>query len=320
VSHCDISGGFYAGLSGGGTSDSGAFSSYTFNHVHGIGSEQDDGICDFGGYHGSNHGSVLPIYITSNIIHDVTAYANGGSGVYMDVSSAAYQVSRNLIYDVSYAPIVWNVNPGTLPTQGPTPTRISNNVLIADRDNSYYQGGANGTRGFFRGWGLGNPVFSWIGHTTAELEQNVVVVNAARAPSRGQWFGGRPCAKDNTESATCTWDFADNFKKLSSGRNVWFNQTSSSTVGGTSTFPGGCTVTGQGSWRVYGEDCVCRDWSQWKGLGYEASSLWMDPKLTGSLKLVSEPSALALGIQPLHELSKAGADWELPEQARTMLI
>ena len=63
----------------------------------------------------------------------------------MDVSSAAYQVSRNLIYDVSYAPIVWNVNPGTLPTQGPTPTRISNNVLIADRDNSYYQGGANGT-------------------------------------------------------------------------------------------------------------------------------------------------------------------------------
>ena len=102
--------------------------------------------------------------------------------------------------------------------------------------------------------------------------------------------------------------------------NVWFNQTSSSTVGGTSTFPGGCTVTGQGSWRVYGEDCTCRDWSQWKGLGYEASSLWMDPKLTGSLKLVAEPSALALGIQPLHELSKAGADWEVPEQAMTLLI
>merc|ERR1712100_993722 len=44
VSHCDVCCGFYAGLSGGGVNDSAEFSSYVLNHVHDIGSEQDDGI------------------------------------------------------------------------------------------------------------------------------------------------------------------------------------------------------------------------------------------------------------------------------------
>ena len=33
--------------------------------------ELDDGICDFGAIHGSNAGSLLPIFITSNVFHDI---------------------------------------------------------------------------------------------------------------------------------------------------------------------------------------------------------------------------------------------------------
>ena len=64
-----------------------------------------------GGIHGSNAGSLLPVYITSNIFHNITAYQNGGIGVYLDVSSTGVQVERNLVYDVSAEPINWNVNP-----------------------------------------------------------------------------------------------------------------------------------------------------------------------------------------------------------------
>jgi hypothetical protein len=50
VTHNDVSGGLFSGLAGGGTDDSGAFTVYALNHVHGIGRETDDGLCDFGGY------------------------------------------------------------------------------------------------------------------------------------------------------------------------------------------------------------------------------------------------------------------------------
>jgi len=253
---------------------------------------------------------VNPIFITSNIFEKVTAYANGGGGIYMDVSSAGYQVSRNLVHSVSAAPIIWNINPGVVQRQGPVPTRFTNNVLIANQDNDYYRSGANGTRGRLHFWGQGNPVLDWIGHTTAELERNVLVVDNTGSPSRGEWFAGRPCAKDNAESSECTWEFEDNFKKLQSGSNVWHNA-SSSTGWGSSTFPGGCNITGPDSWTECGSDCACRSWAEWQEFGQETSSRWIDPDLTGPLKLVSEPKALAMGIEPLQELARAGADWKL---------
>jgi hypothetical protein len=61
VSHCDVSGGLFSGLAGGGNNDGGAYSRFELNHVHSLGSENDDGLCDFGGYHGSTGGSVLPM-------------------------------------------------------------------------------------------------------------------------------------------------------------------------------------------------------------------------------------------------------------------
>ena len=37
----------------------------------------------------------------------------------------------------------------------------------------------------------------------------------------------------------------------------------------------------------------------------------VDPELQGKLRLVSSQKALALGIDPLAELERAGPDWEL---------
>ena len=56
----------------------------------------------------------------------------------------------------------------------------------------------------------------------------------------------------------------------------------------------------------------CRTWGQWTEAGMDKGSLWqVDPKLTGPLRLVSAKEALELGIEPLTELVRAGADWEL---------
>merc|ERR1711865_706524 len=113
------------------------------------------------------------------------------------------------------------------------------------------------------------------------------------------------------------WEFEDNFKKLVSRDNVWHNASAPGVVGGgASRFPGGCNVTGSASWKACGAHCVCNSWEQWTGLGQETSSLWVDPKLAGPLKLVSEPMALALGIEPLNELARAGADWKLSERRK----
>jgi len=102
-------------MASGGTDDAGALSRYELNVVHDNESTDDaDGICDFGGIHLANGGSAEPIFITSNIFANITAYHNGGSGVYMDVSSNGMQVARNLVYNVTAGAMDWNVNPGVL--------------------------------------------------------------------------------------------------------------------------------------------------------------------------------------------------------------
>ena len=73
---------------------------------------------------------------------------------------------------------------------GATPTRLINNVLIAERDNGYGQTKAQ------QGRGNTNPAVTWSGYTPAHFERNVVVVNSTSAPSRDSWFGGRPCAME----------------------------------------------------------------------------------------------------------------------------
>ena len=319
VSHCDVSGGLYSGLAGGGTNDGGAHSVFEFNHVHDNGSEEEhEGLCDFGGYHGSSGGSLLPLYMRSNIFHSITAYANGGSGMYFDVSSTAWQVSRNLVYNVTNAALHWNVNPGVAQAWGATatPMRFENNVLIAERDNAYYRENANHSRGGKSGpWGLGNPAITWNGFTPANFTRNVVVVDATDAPSRGAWFEGRPCGGDRLPPhpagiANCSGDLGDSFVLSDLSANLWFNRTHAAAP--TSTFPGGCagvSATTCGPTR----GCSCRSWTEWRATGQGGDGLWqVDPQLgSGPLRLVSAPAALALGIEPLTELTRAGADWEV---------
>jgi hypothetical protein len=193
VSHCDVSGGLYSGLAGGGTDDSGAYSVFEYNHIHGNGRETDDGLCDFGGYHGANGGSLLPIYMRFNIFHNITAFANGGSGMYFDVSSTAWQVHHNLVYDVTNSALHWNVNPGVKQAWNTTSPKMTfwNNVFVAERDNSYYREGGNHSRGGNAGpWGLGNAAITWNGYTPAVFTRNVIVVDTTAAPSRGAYFEG----------------------------------------------------------------------------------------------------------------------------------
>ena len=59
------------------------------------------------------------------------AFHNGGGGIYLDVSSTAVQVTANLVYDVAYAPLHWNVQPHTPQAEGAEITRIINNVFVA---------------------------------------------------------------------------------------------------------------------------------------------------------------------------------------------
>ena len=46
----------------------------------------------YGGWHGSTGGSKLPLYVRGNVIRNITAFHNGGDGIYMDVSSTAMVV------------------------------------------------------------------------------------------------------------------------------------------------------------------------------------------------------------------------------------
>ena len=151
----------------------------------------------------------------------------------------------------------------------------------------------------------------------------MVVVDAGGAPSRGAWFEGRPCGGDKLPASPpgiqrCSWDLADNFWAANFSSNVWFNQTGtgtttsgSATTTNTPTFPGGCAgETSKSCGPTRG--CACRSWDAWKAAGKDSGSLWQqDPMLQGELHLVTSPAVLALGIEPLTELVRAGSDWQL---------
>lgn len=317
VSHCDVSGGLYNGLVYGGDEDAGAFTVFEMNHVHGNGRETDDGICDFGAIHGSNPGSREPIFIRSNVFHNITAFQNGGAGIYMDAGSVGLDVSRNLVYGVTATPLLWNGGPMPgKPVPSPNSsgvTRVHNNVFVADRDSAYYR----------RRAGLSaeaNPLVRWNGVSTGRMELNVFIANTTAAPSRQAWYNGQPCAQDFAPPlpADCTWDLADNFVRSGSvvNRNVYFNTTGPGGATGR-TFPGGCSHTAQGPCggpggrSAFNNGCACASLAQWSEAGFDRESLAVDPQLRGALRLVTAPSAIAMGIEPLSELARVGPDWRL---------
>eukprot|EP00040_Diaphanoeca_grandis_P009685 m.49744 g.49744 ORF g.49744 m.49744 type:complete len:772 (+) comp21110_c0_seq1:179-2494(+) len=308
VEHCDISGGLYNGLAGGGTNDAAAYSAFRFNRIHGNGRESEDGICDFGGIHVSNHGSLLPgPSITDNIFFNITAFANGGAGVYCDVSSVGMIVERNLVYDVSYSGFHWNVNPGVLQVMT-NPMVVRNNVFILDRENAYYA--MKDPRD--------SPAITWHGYSPAFYEKNVHLINTTTARSRGAWWGGKPCASEESQISgrpipgavkpqTCSWDFGENLVNSTFGTNVYFNASSSVY---TNTFGGGCQTTKQSCGTPSGE-CSCRSFEQWQTAVPSATTslTGVDPELQGPLRLVTSPQVLALGIEPLTNLATVGPNW-----------
>jgi hypothetical protein len=203
-------------------------------------------------------------------------------------------------------------------------TRITNNVFFAERDSPYYRRLSSGVNA---GQTARNSVVEWSGFTSAELTRNIFVVNATDAPSRMAWFNGKPCASDpkitiaSNQAASdprCTWDLADNFDSTGASDNIYFNATGTTTL--SSSFPGSCASTPLGACKAnsvggrseYNHGCACASLSQWLAQGEDKGSLAIDPKLEGPLRLVTSPVAIALGIEPLHQLATVGPDWQLP--------
>ena len=166
-----------------------------------------------------------------------------------------------------------------------------------------------------------DPLVVWNGITAAHVERNVFVANTTAARTRDAWFNGRPCAAtysgQGVMPSSCTWNLADNFKTSGStvGNNVYFN--ASNGGGGSATFPGGCKETALGECGPNGHPrssfkygCACASFAAWQSKGYDTGSLLTDPMLVGTLRLVSSPAAIAIGIDPLTELARVGPDWK----------
>jgi len=187
--HNELTEGLYNGITGGGSFDSGAGTSYDANLVHGNGWLGEDAICDYGGIHLGTTGSVLPVHIVNNAFWNISAYNNGGSGIYMDVSSTSINVRGNLVHSTVYAPLQWHINPGVSPAVGAAPTRIVNNVFISSGTNAFYTS-------------KGSAALYWDGLSPSVFENNVVVVNATAAPDVEVLFTGVACARDFPANAS----------------------------------------------------------------------------------------------------------------------
>jgi hypothetical protein len=251
---------------------------------------------------------VHPLYIRNNIFHNIVAFHNGGAGVYLDVSSTAMVVEGNLVHNVGFSPLHWNVNPGVPMANGTDvpPTTIQDNVFIANREGDYYRD--TPAKG-------GVPVFLWAGYTPAVFKRNVVVVDPSKYQGGGlagmpDLFSGAPCAQyKNTggPGIECTWDFLDSFRGNVFDDNVYYNMSGMGTT--STTFPGNCTLPTQPHWR-WGEPVSCNGIKQWQALGFDKNSLSdTDPQLDTKFA-VTNKAVLALGIKPL-KLDDAGPDWTL---------
>eukprot|EP01063_Lacrimia_lanifica_P003959 TRINITY_DN1219_c0_g1_i7.p1 TRINITY_DN1219_c0_g1~~TRINITY_DN1219_c0_g1_i7.p1 ORF type:complete len:714 (+),score=232.78 TRINITY_DN1219_c0_g1_i7:63-2204(+) len=296
VSHNDVTDGFFNGLGGNGANDGSAYSTWKYNIVHGTGKGDEMAICDYGGLHFSTTNCSKPVHITYNVLRDVTAYMNGGEGLYLDVSSTAVHVEGNFVANVTGAPLHWNVNP-MVPQLATAPRmNFTNNVFIASPrpESAYYL--PKDKKG----------AVAWSGYTDASFTRNVVITDAGAYTGGLQpsWFEGIPCAKEEVPTATCTSVFLDNFKGDWFADNVYFNTTnttSGAALPPSATFPGGCAHPWLES---------CNSFAAWQGLGYDKGSLMgVDPMLDAGYN-VKNPAALALGIVPLGaELKKVGPNW-----------
>jgi len=280
VSHCEISGGLSNGLQGGFSDDQSQGLRYEYNIIRDNGRSDDSGVCDFGGIHvGNSKSKHSTAYIRYNVFQNITAYANGGCGIYLDVSSSGWRVEGNLVHSTVTDSLYWHMNPG-IPVMNTVPTTFVNNVFIY-----------NGTQNHFYAKKT-NKILDWTGYTRATFERNVVVADTGTYAYQPVLFGGLPCAREETPSDNCTLNYIDNFRPATLGQNVYFN--TSGAVG--STFPSQTGSTGS--------------WAEWQRAGFDGTSMVnVDPEIDGHGSVTSS-KVLAMGILPLGpELAKAGPDW-----------
>lgn len=268
------------------------------NHIHNCGHADEMGVCDFAGIHVDTAGMTLPTaQIEANVFRDITAFANGGEGIYLDVSATGNSVSKNLVFDVISSPLFWHVNPGVLMAKDAVGTNISNNVFVQNRGSPFYTGERH----------HGGVVLEWWGYTKASFNHNVVaVLDRAAKPICPVWWSGAPCAKSEDASKVgpdCKAALLDNFKHVFLGSNVYFNGTGAASA----TFPG---PTAAKDMTVEGDV----SFQEWTAPGRDENSLIdVDPGFAdpdASDFAVTGAKTLALGIEPLTNwLEQAGATW-----------
>lgn len=240
VHHNDITGGYFNGLSVGASNDLSAGARVEYNKVYNNGREGPDGICDYGGIHAGGPGSSKPYYIRNNIFANITAFQNGGEGIYLDVSTTSAVVERNLVYNVSSSPLYWHLNPGVPLRPGAPPVVVRDNILAMTRASPFYQKRPG-------------PAIFWFGYTPANFSCNVVYVAGNAAVSSKSVFDGKPCAEmeDPTKiSGPCTDRYVDSFRFQTLEHNVYYNV---SDVGQTNpSFPNKTTLA---EWQqLFGKD------------------------------------------------------------------
>ena len=293
VSHNEIFGGLYNGLTGESPKDSGKFTNFSYNHVHSNGWGGDMGICDYSGIHVSTTGAKLPIFIAHNVFRNITAFHNGGGGIYLDVTSTAIQVEANLVHSTTYSPFQWHVNPGVPPPEGPqVPTRVTNNVFVSNAQSAFYV-----TKGM--------AAIHWDGWTPSEFSRNVIAIDPTAAASTTAAFEGSSCLKflpTNTPPG-CTDVYLNTFKRADFHSNMWWNGTQALV-----NFPGGGDCHRGG--------CATATFREWQGESQGSDSVVQDPLFkdaVGGDFTVTSPAAAKLGIVPL-DLRHVGPDWS-PDDA-----
>eukprot|EP00039_Didymoeca_costata_P004876 m.76773 g.76773 ORF g.76773 m.76773 type:complete len:696 (+) comp12578_c0_seq2:132-2219(+) len=270
IVHNDISNGYYNGIGISARNDTSAGLNISYNMIHNNGKESTDGICDYGGLHIGATNCKEKVYIHNNIIANITAFANGGVGLYTDVSSTGVDMRYNLVIGTISSQIQWHTQPFTPPITNGVPQVYDNNIFIASRQNDHYEQ-------------TGNYVLHWDSYTSAIYTRNIVYIDYRSASSYQQIFKGLSCNKSYPNlAANCTNNYVDNFQYVNMDNNVYYNNSGALSP----SFPGAMSFY------------------NWKNEKHDRNSLNVDPQFDKNFQFQNE-KLKKLGIEYL-DISNVG--------------
>jgi hypothetical protein len=285
VERCNISGGYGNGFV---ASQAGGRSSGSVLRnciVHDNGHTDDMGICDFAAIHIGGAGGINPFFIHDNVFANISAFRNGGEGIYVDVSATGFDIRRNLVYRTQSGPFYWHVNPFVPMNRNAVPLVLDNNFFVANGEPNVYALSHPG------------PVMQWYAYTGANVTRNIVYIapsSRSNPSNTALVYGGKACAAEEDPGVVgqpCTESYADNFIAVASSMNLYWNGTSGDAM--SATFPNGGSLT---SWQTTGGP---------NGSMHEAGSISKDPLFedvaANDFRLsASSPALLELGIEQLE--------------------